>query len=161
MRTGFSISLPRRAYTVSVVRDVLGALLHRSGLCEECVDDILLSVSETCANAVEHGDPSPDYEVEAELAPGWCELRISHTGRSPDTTALARRLTSDRVPLPGLEAESGRGILLMRYLMDEIDFSEEPHTTVILRKRVTSCDPANDRGSGLAGRIPHARYALL
>lgn len=159
MRTSFSISLPRRTYTVSVVRDVLGALLHRSGLCQECVDDILLSVSEACANAVEHGEPSPDYEVEAELAPGWCELRISHTGRAPDMTALSQRLTSDLAPLPGLEAESGRGILLMRCLMDEIDFSSEPRTTVILRKRVTSCDPASDQG--LPGQVPHARFALL
>lgn len=159
MKTVFSISLPRRNYTVSVVRDVLGALLRRSGLCEECVDDILLSVSEACANAIEHGEPADDYEVEAELAPGWCELRISHTGRAPDTTALARRFTSDRVPLPSMEAESGRGILLMRYLMDEVAFSGEPRTTVILRKRVTACDSTGDQA--LRGEIPQARFALL
>lgn len=159
MTTVFSISLPRRAYTVSVVRDVLGALLRRSGLCEGCVDDILLSVSEACANAIEHGEPADDYEVEAELAPGWCDLRVSHAGRVPDTTALAQRFTSDRAHLPGVEAESGRGISLMRYLMDEIAFSGEPRTTVILRKRVTACDFTQDQA--LRGEIPQTRFALL
>ncbi|WP_017590619.1 ATP-binding protein [Nocardiopsis ganjiahuensis] len=159
MDTVFSISLPRQAYTVAVVRDVLGAILRRSGLCPACVDDILLASSEACANAVEHGGPSPDYEVEVELAPGWCELQISHTGRAPDTAALVQRFTSEHTPLPGLEAESGRGILLMRYLMDEVDFSGEPRTSVILRKRVTTCDPA---GSGSdSRRHSPVRFALL
>ncbi|MFB8770574.1 ATP-binding protein [Nocardiopsis alba] len=142
MDTVFSISLPREAYTVAVVRDVLGALLDRMGMCRACVDGILLSASEACANAVEHGDPAADYEVGAEFAPGWCGLRISHTGRAPNPGALAARFTSDRTPLPGLESESGRGILLMRYLMDEVAFHGEPHTTVVLRKRLTACDPA-------------------
>ncbi len=159
MDTVFSISLPRQAYTVAVVRDVLGALLRRTGLCRGCVDDILLAVSEACANAVEHGASSPDYEVGVELAPGWCELQISHTGRAPDTAALVQRFTSDHMPLPGLESESGRGILLMRYLMDEVDFSTEPRTTVILRKRLTTCDPAGN-GAVSRGRQPQ-RFALL
>lgn len=155
MDTVFSISLPRRTYTVAIVRDMLGALLSRSGLCQECVDDILLSVSEACANAIEHGGPNTGYEVETEFAPGWYEMRVSHSGRAPDMAALADRFTSPHTPLPGLETESGRGISLMRYLMDEVDFRGEPRTTVILRKRATSCDPEH------AGENPHARFALL
>ncbi|GAB3722885.1 ATP-binding protein [Nocardiopsis nanhaiensis] len=159
MDTAFSISLPRQAYTVSVVRDVLGALLGRAGLCTECVDDILLAVSEASANAVEHGEPARAYAVEAELAPGWCELRISHTGRAPDNAALVERFTSQQLPLPGLEEESGRGILLMRCLMDEVTFSGEPRTTVILRKRVTTCDPADREELAHSSRSP--RFVLL
>lgn len=159
MDTVFSISLPRRAYTVAIVREMLDALLRRSGLCQGCIDDILLSVSEACANAIEHGGPNDGYEVETEFAPGWCEMRISHTGRAPDVTALADRFNSPQTPLPGLEAESGRGILLMRYLMDEVAFYGEPRTTVILRKRVTSCDPAS--GESSAGEDRRSHFALL
>ncbi|HJE59243.1 MAG TPA: ATP-binding protein [Nocardiopsis listeri] len=159
MDTVFSISLPRRPYTVAIVRDMLGALLCRSGLCQGCIDDILISVSEACANAIEHGGPNDGYEVETEFAPGWCEMRISHSGRAPDMTALADRFTSPHAPLPGLESESGRGILLMRYLMDEVDFSAEPRTTVILRKRATSCEPACEEAS--TGDNPHAHFVLL
>ncbi|NYH52453.1 serine/threonine-protein kinase RsbW [Nocardiopsis arvandica] len=155
----FSISLPRQAYTVSVARDVLGTLLVRAGVCRNCVDDILLAVSEACSNAVDHGGPARDYMVEAQMGGRWCELRISHTGRAPDPEALTERLTTDHTPLPSLDSESGRGILLMRYLMDEVDFEEEPRTTVLLRKRLTVCDgpPSEEE----AGPIPAQRYALL
>ncbi|MFD6948727.1 serine/threonine protein kinase [Nocardiopsis sp. TSRI0078] len=155
----FSISLPRQAYTVSVARDVLGTLLVRGGVCRDCVDDILLAVSEACSNAVDHGGPARDYMVEADMGGRWCELRISHTGRAPDPEALTERFTTDHMPLPELDAESGRGILLMRYLMDEVDFEEEPRTTVLLRKQLTVCDePPPEKGPG---RVPTQRYALL
>ncbi|MFD6098285.1 ATP-binding protein [Nocardiopsis flavescens] len=159
MDVAFSISLPRRAYTVAVARDMLGTLLHRAGLCRDCVDDFLLAASEACANAVEHGGPVSDYRVDAEIDEHWCEVRISHTGRAPDTEALAARFTSERPPpLPGLDSESGRGILLMRRLMDEVSFEGEPRVTVLLRKRRTSCD--EDPGSA-AGRVPAPADALL
>ncbi|WP_017615571.1 ATP-binding protein [Nocardiopsis salina] len=157
MDAGFSITLPRQAYTVAVVRDILDTLLTRGGLCRECVDDILLAVSEAGANAVEHGGPAPDYTVEAELGPRWCEVRVSHTGRAPDEAHLAERFANDPVPLPSPDAESGRGIVLMRYLMDEVAFQDEPRTMVALRKRRTACDrpldsPPPERST---------RYALL
>jgi serine/threonine-protein kinase RsbW len=149
----FSISLPRRAYTVAVVRDILGTLLFRAGLCRDCVDDFLLATSEACANAVEHGGPAPDFRVDAEMDRHWCEVRISHTGRAPDPEALATRFNSERPPpLPGLDSESGRGILLMRRLMDEVSFEGEPRVTVLLRKSRASCDEAPDDGA--AGRVP-------
>lgn len=157
MEAVFSISLPMQAYTVAVVRDVLGTLFDRGGLCRNCVDDILLAVSEACANAIDHGGPARDYVVEAEMGGRWCDLRISHTGRAPDAAALAERFTGDHMPLPGLDSESGRGILLMRYLMDEVTFEGEPRTTVLLRKRLAPCDGASDTAS----EVPEARYALL
>lgn len=143
----FSISLPRQAHTVSVVRDVLGTLLTRMGLCQGCVDDFLLAVSEACANAIEYGGAASDYRVEAEVDARWCEVRVSHTGRAADPSALAERFTASP-PLPRFEAESGRGILLMRCLMDEVGFEDEPRVTVMLRKRRSSCDVSSEDGGG-------------
>ncbi|MDE3723033.1 ATP-binding protein [Nocardiopsis sp. N85] len=141
----FSISLPRRAYTVAVVRDILGTLLSRAGLCRGCVDDFLLAASEASANAIEHGGSTAVYRIDAEIDPDWCEVRISHTGRAPDSQALAERFSSERPPpLPELDSESGRGILLMRRLMDEVYFEGEPRVTVLLRKRRTGCDEGTD-----------------
>lgn len=155
----FSLSLPRQAYTVAVARDVLGTLLVRAGVCRGCVDDILLAVSEACDNVIDHGEPASGYMVEAEMGGSWCQLRISHTGKVHDPAALAERFAAERMPLPGLEAESGRGILLMRYLMDEVAFEGEPRTTVLLRKRLTSCDGPSPKKP--TGGIPVQRYALL
>lgn len=154
----FSISLPRQAYTVAVARDVLGTLLVRGRVHRDCVDDILLAVSEACANAVDHGGSSCDYRLEAEMGGRWCELRISHTGRASDPAALSERFTTDHMPLPGLEAESGRGIPLMHHLMDEVSFKGGPRTTVLLRKRISVCgEPPGEE----TGPVPAPRYALM
>ncbi|WP_017601255.1 ATP-binding protein [Nocardiopsis lucentensis] len=154
----FSISLPRQAYTVSVVRDVLGTLLRRVGLCQDCADDIILAVSEACANAIEHAGSATDYRVEADLDSRLCELRISHNGEAPAGTALPRGLSPGPVPLPRLSAESGRGIFLMRRLMDEVSFRGAPRTTVLLRKRLTRCDHRPDPGPA---HIHEQDYAAL
>lgn len=135
----FSMTLPRQAYTVAVVRDILDTLLVRGGLCRSCVDDVLLAVSEACANAVDHGGPAPEYMVETDLGSRWCEVRVSHMGRAPDHS-FHERFTGDSPSHPGIESVSGRGILLMRYLMDEVALEAEPRTTVLLRKRRTACD---------------------
>ena len=135
-----SIALPRQAYTVAVVRDILDTLLVRGGLCRGCVDDILLAVSEACANAVDHGDPAHEYTVETDLGPRWCDVRVSNVGKAAPDRSFSERFTGDRPSFPGFESISGRGILLMRYLMDEVALEIEPRTTVLLRKRRTACD---------------------
>lgn len=155
----FSISLPRKAYTVSVVRDILDTLLDHAGLCRTCVSDVLLAASEACANAVEHSEAAQEYKVDMELGARWCELRVSHTGRGPENMVLAELLSTDQMPLPESESESGRGILLMRCLMDEVAFEEEPRTTVLLRKRRAPC--TEEKHAASLGGSTAMGYALL
>ncbi|MDA0565928.1 ATP-binding protein [Streptomonospora sp. S1-112] len=135
MDVTFSIALPREAYTVAVMRDFLGEALRSSGICAECRFAILLAASEACANVVDHGFPAVGYQVDARLLPDTCVLEITHRGR---------RFNPSRVPLPDLEAESGRGILLMRHLMEDVAISGEPDgtTRVLLRKRLAECAAA-------------------
>ncbi|MFI6575659.1 ATP-binding protein [Nocardiopsis sp. NPDC050513] len=153
----FSISLPRQAYTVSVVRDVLSTLLRRAGLCRDCTDDVVLATSEACANAIEHAGSAHDYRVEADLDADLCELRISHNGGVPASAALPRRFSQGHVPLPRLSAESGRGIFLMRCLMDEVAFRATPRSTVLLRKHLASCDRHGGPGGAPAPKHDFAR----
>ncbi|OLT28631.1 serine/threonine protein kinase [Nocardiopsis sp. CNR-923] len=148
----FSISLPRQAYTVSVVRDVLSTLLRRAGLCRDCADDVVLATSEACANAIEHAGSGHDYRVEADLDADLCELRISHNGGAPGDAAPPRGFLRDHVPLPRLSAESGRGIFLMRCLMDEVAFRTAPRSTVLLRKHLAACDRHGGPGGAPAPR---------
>lgn len=154
----FSISLPRKAYTVAVARDILDTFLYHAGLCRHCINDILLAASEAFTNAVEHGEAAQEYKVDVEIGPYWCELRISHTGRTTENMVLAELLSTDHVPLPDLESESGRGIVLMQCLMDEVAFEEEPRTTVLLRKRLAPCKEAH--AAAFSG-VSTMGYALL
>jgi serine/threonine-protein kinase RsbW len=141
----FSLALPRDAIGIPMVRRVLGDALRSIGVTEDCVSDILLAVSEACANAVRHGGPANRYEVTAVIGEGRCELRI--IDRGPGLVSMPERY-------PAGDTENGRGILIMQSVVDEIAFDITPGrgTTVRLRKELDwDEDALACRGLALAG----------
>lgn len=125
----FSLALPREAIGIPMVRRALGDSLRSLGVTESCVSDILLAVTEACANAVRHGGPDNRYEVEVAIGDGRCDVRIIDRGQG-----------FARVPeqYPPADIENGRGILIMQAVVDEISFGITPGrgTTVHLRKHL-------------------------
>lgn len=137
----FSLALPRDAVGIPMVRRVLGDALRSLGVAEDCVSDILLAVSEACGNAVRHGGPANRYEVGVAIGAGQCDLRIVDKGLG--LASLPERY-------PPADVENGRGILIMRAVVDEIAFDVIPGrgTTVHLRKRLSweqDSTPVRDR----------------
>lgn len=127
----FSIALPRAAYTVPVMRQFMGGALEARGVCASCLSDILVAATEACANVVDHGDPAPGYEVSARIGDDFCALEITHTGRRFNPAAVP--------PRPAPDSESGRGIFLMRELMDRIVFGTDPAGRVAVRMARRLC----------------------
>ncbi|MFF4418778.1 ATP-binding protein [Streptosporangium sp. NPDC001559] len=131
----FSLALPREAVGIPMVRRALGDSLRSLGVTESCVSDILLAVTEACANAVRHGGPANRYEVEVAIGYGRCDVQIIDRGQG-----LVR--LPEHYP-PG-DTENGRGILIMQAVVDEISFGVTPGrgTTVHLRKHLDWDDDA-------------------
>ncbi|WP_374058189.1 ATP-binding protein [Marinitenerispora sediminis] len=128
MDVRFAIALPRKAYTVAVMRDVMDEALRSTDVCDGCRSDLLLAGSEACANVIDHGHTAVGYNVVTRVLARYCEMEIAHTGP---------RFDPAQVPLPDLEAESGRGILLMRAFVDQVTFGHDGAGTVVrLRKRL-------------------------
>lgn len=150
MDINFAIALPRQAYTVAVMRDFLGEALRTTGVCADCRFAILLAASEACANAVDHGAPSCGYQVTARIHTDTCVLEISHRGPGFDPA---------QVPLPDIEAESGRGILLMHQVMEDVAITGDPDgtTRVLLRKRLRECGAAPPEHGEWSQRQPALR----
>ncbi|NDU77779.1 ATP-binding protein [Actinomadura sp. DSM 109109] len=130
----FSLALPRDALSIPVVRRVAGDALRGLGVADECVDDLLVAVSEACTNVIEHARANGDYEVSGHVDDGTCQLKIVDWGRG------LRSAPPEPEPL----SESGRGITLMRALVDDLDIDSAPDrgTVVHLRKRLTWRDGA-------------------
>jgi serine/threonine-protein kinase RsbW len=113
-------------------------------------------VSEACTNVLQHGDPAADYEVGLHLDAERCRLRVIEIGRGA-AGAFAQELLGHG---PDGEAEHGRGLLVMRALMDRVGFRLLPGagSVVSLEKRLTyaGAQPADHRsragGSGAPGR---------
>ncbi len=109
------------------VRTFLRDRAAAAGLDESIADDLLLAVSEACANAVLHSG-SEEFEVEWRDDPGIVEVLVRDRG-------TFRR----RVRVPSVDGPGGFGIPLMTALTDLLEISEgspaRPGTTVRLAKR--------------------------
>jgi serine/threonine-protein kinase RsbW len=133
----FSLALPREALSIPVIRRVLGDALRGLGVSDDCVSDIVVAASEACTNAVLHARATGDFHVAGRVDDDICLLQIKDRGRGP-------RKAPPPASEPGDLAESGRGITIMRALVDElsIDSAPEQGTVVQLRKRLTWRDEA-------------------
>ncbi len=96
------------------------------------VEEIQLAIIETCINAFEHSR-SDDQEVHIEFSLMEDELQFKVTDRgvgiSPDTLDGTRVLGS-----PGVHTDlrkRGRGLQIIRSLMDEVDIESSPNGTTV------------------------------
>ncbi|HEY7483572.1 MAG TPA: ATP-binding protein [Streptosporangiaceae bacterium] len=137
----FSLALPRESLSIPVIRRVLGDALRGLGVSEDCIADILVATCEACTNVVKHAETTSRYEVLASVDDDRCVLKIVDKGQGLGD-AFGRESTRTADPRP--EAESGRGIKIMRALVDDVTFDTGPErgTVVYLEKRLTWRDEA-------------------
>ena len=130
MEIAFKLSLPRDEVSVPVVRHISRDALLKLGVDSSCVADIELAVTEACTNVLHHADGTDElYEVSFEVNEELAHIRIVDTGRGFDDGEI--ELSAD-------SAESGRGIFLMKALVDDLKFVSEPErgTVVHLVKKL-------------------------
>lgn len=122
------LELPSDNATVPLVRHLLHHTLTEIGASQECVGDVELALTEACANVIEHADGDDVYEVKISVKQGVCEIRVIDTGNGFD------QLIADEYPAS--DAEHGRGLLIMKALMDHLKFESRPEqgTVVCLSK---------------------------
>ncbi len=131
MLMSFTLQLPRDALSVPVMRGVLTASLNSVRVNRDCVNDIAIAITEACTNVLEHSADDDEYEVTARIHDDVCEIAVIDTGHGFDADSLGRGNAD-------ISAESGRGIQLMRALVDRVAFVSRPEagTIVHLEKRL-------------------------
>lgn len=128
-----TVRLSSQPASVAAARRVVTEVLASAAVDQSAIEDIRLAVSEACANAVVHGPPDGIYEVAVQLRGDRCELTISDGGTDLDTARLPDAL-------PPSTSISGRGLAIMRAVMDEVDVTGDPElgTAVRLVKHLPS-----------------------
>jgi serine/threonine-protein kinase RsbW len=131
-----SLSLPRESSSVPVVRRLAAQALHAFGVTVEDIDDVQLAITEACANVVDHATDTDTYEVKVELAADRCAITVVDQGGGFDATA---------VPDAALDSdEAGRGMVLMRALVDNVAFRSEPQAGAVVHMvKNLSYDPTH------------------
>jgi len=97
-----------------------------AGVAASVVGDLVLAVSEACANAALYSEGS-EIRVRIDIARGRVQVVVEDEG-----------VFQARIPIPSIDGRGGRGIPLMIALMDEVSIQEgkrdAPGTVVRLVK---------------------------
>ncbi|WP_219519750.1 ATP-binding protein [Nonomuraea ceibae] len=119
MDLGITLSIPRHTATVPMARKIVDAALVEWGVNAEARGDISIALSEACANAVQHSGTQADYQVDAELQSDRCVLEVIDFGSGfpPQIWPAA----DDHDAFTPFSDEHGRGLQLIRALMDRMD----------------------------------------
>jgi serine/threonine-protein kinase RsbW len=117
-RLEMTVSLPRQSHSVPVIRRLAAQILRAFGVSGDSIHDVELAISEACANVIQHAIDSEGYEVSIELAADRCAITVLDGGDGFDATQVRDQ--------EDVDAESGRGLSLMRALVDNLNFVSEP-----------------------------------
>lgn len=122
---------------INLVDVVSEAALRHAGFDDETVTRMALAVREAVANGVQHGNkmnPEKRVHITLKLAPHEVVVQIQDEGEGFDPGAVPDPLAAEN-----LLKSRGRGIFLMRNLMDEVkhEFPDDGGTRLTLRKSIT------------------------
>lgn len=113
--------IPADTRYLSFVRRGIRNLAESMGFPREDVNDVEMAVSEAVTNSVEHGVTSgsePEVVVKCRAHGDLLVVEVEDAG-------LAQSLP--KCPEPSIAEERGRGVLMMRALMDECEDSPTEH----------------------------------
>jgi serine/threonine-protein kinase RsbW len=137
MEIKLTLALPRDQLSVPVVRRILRSSLEALGIRRETVADIEVVLTEACTNVLDHADGADEYEVSTGIRGTKCVIEVLDRGHGFDSSGAGLGQAEPH-------AEEGRGIQLMRALVDRLEFSSKPSvgTVVHLEKELTWDDGA-------------------
>ncbi|MFF5856356.1 SpoIIE family protein phosphatase [Streptomyces sp. NPDC012751] len=121
------VSFPAESSQLAPVRKALRSWLDQCDLPANTVQNVLVAAGEACANAIEHGHrhtPGEAVRLRAEALVDNLRLTVADSGRWKD-------------PQPGLNPHRGRGVALMRAMMQQVTIVPGPSgTTVDMQMRI-------------------------
>ena len=131
MEIKLTLALPRDEISVPVVRKLLKQSMEVLGVVPDVTHDIELALTEACTNVLDHSAEGDEYEVSAGIDGDQCVIEVVDRGRGFDGS-LHGMAEADG------QAEEGRGIHLMRTLVDSVEFTSRPSkgTVVHLEKKL-------------------------
>jgi serine/threonine-protein kinase RsbW len=139
------LTLPRDARFVAIMRNVAQCILTDLEVPEAAVEDVEVAVTEACANAVRHAVDTAEYSVSLRVAGDGCHIDVVDVGPGFDPLG-------DELDGFDLAAEEGRGLYLMRSIVDDVTFARvDGRTRVRLTKRWPSRHDDIERSTGAPG----------
>lgn len=140
-----TLSVPSRLEHLDLVQEIAERLAVSAGFDSEQCLDFGLAVREGAINAMKHGngfDPSTLVTLRYEMSDASLDVHIRDFGAGFDPTS-----TPDPTAPENLLRTSGRGLLLIRSLVDGISFVRHSQGMELVLSR-TRPQPANGSAAG-------------
>jgi len=125
MLVQIALRLPLDPVTVPVTRRAVDCALAAIGVADECRRDVVLALTEACANAVQHGD-SDEYQVRVTADGEQCLIEVASEGPVDEPGVMRRSM-------PDTAAEHGRGLHIIRMVMDGAEIAAGPAGGLAIR----------------------------
>ena len=117
MRIEFTVRLPVDSHSVPFVRRLCRTALEHLQVGTDTVDEIVLALTEACANVVQHSGQGTDYDVAVHIDDDVCRISVWDEGAGFDLPDLS-------LPVDP-RSDGGAGLVLMRALVDELAFERD------------------------------------
>lgn len=138
MDLSLTLCLPRDAVSVPLSRRVASQLLRSVGFLAEDVADVELALTEACSNVLRHSQAGAEYEVRLEILLDRVVIAVQDLGSGPPSAVFDLRPVDE-------DDEAGRGIPLMRALVDDLSFHHvDPAGSVVRMERRLRTEPDSD-----------------
>jgi serine/threonine-protein kinase RsbW len=117
----------------------INEVLRLGGFDPDTIGNVDLAVREAVANAIKHGnkeDPTKWFEVKLHFNDLVFDIEVTDEGKGFDPAELP-----DCCAEEGVLQFSGRGVFLMRAMMDEVEFSARPGGGAVVRMSKRKAQP--------------------
>lgn len=133
---GDSIIIPSSPDFIADVDEFLESWLRERDVPDDMVADLAIAITELVNNAIKHGnrkDATKKVTVSLRLANNEAEATICDEGQGFNPESVANPVAEEN-----LMKEIGRGIFIVRSLMDSLEFSfpKEGGTRVKITKKI-------------------------
>ncbi|HTY01733.1 MAG TPA: ATP-binding protein [Bacteroidota bacterium] len=116
----YRMSIASSPKNIGKVENFLKKVNHAVHLDEIQMHKLMVSLTEAVNNAIVHGNKSDEKKkvaIVCEILPGWLLFLVTDEGSGFNAEKIKNPLSKRN-----LMKESGRGIFLMRTLMDKVEF---------------------------------------
>ena len=118
----FELTIPSRLDEMEAVHKLIAAAVREYELTDELAHWIELTISESMINAIQHGnkaDPAKNATLKISSTGDAIEIIVEDQG-----TGFKLDKIADPTDIANLLKPSGRGILIIRSFMDEVDLTQ-------------------------------------
>jgi serine/threonine-protein kinase RsbW len=118
----FELTVPSRLEEMEAVHEMVSQAVKEYSLTDELAHWIELTISESMINAIQHGnkaDPTKNATLKISSNGDSIEIIVEDQGRGFTLDTVA-----DPTDTQNLLKPSGRGLLIIRSFMDEVDLSQ-------------------------------------